>query len=187
MNRLKNTLGTLCAVFVTILLLAASLLMVNTYVGSEAGHFFAPASALGGIAKILALFFPFLSTFFCFLLGLIFGKYHLPFVFAGSVGVFAVTHMIAPFITQFIFTQTAANAFVRFLQAFFTVLAMPAVSIPHAFNEAVNFFLTDFSGSRIMVFAATFLTFAAPVLLTAGFLVGDAAQKKQSLQKEIPA
>jgi len=184
---MKTTLGILCAVFVTILLLAASLLMVNTFVGSEAGNFFDPSSALGGIAKILALFFPFLSTFLCFLLGLIFGKYRLPLVFAGSVGVLGVSHMIAPFITQFIFTQEAGNAFTRFVQAFFTVLAMPAVSIPHAFNEAVNFFLTDFSGSRIMVFAATFLTFAAPVLLTAGFLVGDAAQRKQSQQKEIPA
>ena len=187
MDRLKTTLGTLCAVFVTILLLAASLLMVNTFVGGEAGFFFEPSSALGGMSKILALFSPFLSAFSCFLLGLIFGKHKLPFVFAGAVGVLGVTHVIAPFITQFIFTQAAGNAFTRFVQAFFTVLAMPAVSVSYAFNESVNFFLTDFSGSRIMVFAATFLTFAAPVLLTAGFLLGNAAQKKQSLQKEINA
>lgn len=187
MNRLKTALGTLCAVFVTVLLLAASLLMINTFVGGEAGFFFEPSSTLGGIAKILALFFPFIFIFLCFLLGLIFGKHKLPFVFAGAVGVLGVTHILSPFITQFIFTQTASNGFVRFVQAFFTVLAMPAVSAPYAFNEAVNFFLTDFSGSRIMVFAATFLTFSAPVLLTAGFLIGNAAQKKQSLQKEISA
>lgn len=187
MDRLKTALGTLCSVLVTILLIAGSLLMINTFVGSEAGFFFEPSSALGGMSTILSLFFPFLSAFFCFLLGLIFGKHKLPFVFAGAVGVLGVTHVIAPFITQFIFTQEAGNAFTRFVQAFFTVLAMPAVSAPYAFNEAVNFFLTDFSGSRIMVFAATFLTFASPVLLTAGFLLGNAAQRKQALQKEISA
>lgn len=187
MDRLKTTLGILCSVFVTILLLAVSLLCVNTFVGAETGHIFEPSSALGGMSRILALFFPFLTTFFCFLIGLIFGKYRLANLFFGGVGVLCFSHLIAPFISQFVFMNPAGNGFTRFLQAFFGVLAMPSVSIPYAFNDAVNFFLTDFSGSRIMVFLATFLTFCAPILLTAGFLVGDAAQKKQSLKQEIEA
>lgn len=187
MDRLKKILSVCCAVFGMVLLSAMSLLAVNTFVGGEAGTFFEPSSALGGICKIISLFCPFIAAVIVFLVGLIFGKNRMTAVFAGAVGVLAVTHIAAPFMTQFVFTNTATNGFTHFLQAFFTVLAMPVNSIPYAFNEAVNLFLTDFSGSRIFVFVATFLTFAEPVLLTAGYLAGFAAKNRQQKQKEISA
>ena len=187
MERLKKILAVVCAVAVTFFVLAASLLAINTFVGGDVGHFFEPSSALGAAGTVLALFFPFLLTILFLLVGVIFGKYKQIGLFAGCTGVLAVTHFLSPFATQFLFAEPAKEGFGHFVQAVFTVLAMPANSLPYAFNNAVNLFLTDFSGSRIFVFIATFLTYAAPIIMTIGFLIGFKAQNKQQQPKEIEA
>lgn len=183
MNALKKTVSVLCAVCITILILVSSLLAVNTYVGYGPGNFFAPESGAGNVCAIIALFVPFILSVLVFVAGLIFGKNKMTAVFASTVSILAVTHLLAPFIVSFIFTSNTTNAFTGFLRTFFTFLAMPANSLAYAFNNSVNLFLTDFGGSRVLVYIVTFITFLTPVVLTAGYLAGNAAKNKQ-LQEE---
>lgn len=185
MEKTKKVFTTLCSVFGTVLVLALSMLAVNTYFGSEAGMFFDTASALGVTCRIISLFLPFLLTSLTFLIGLIFGKNGFRAEFFGIAGVLSVACVVSPFTTQFIFTDGANNAFSRFVLSVSTVLAMPVNSICFAFNEAVNIFLTDFSGSRIFVFIAVLFIFLLPVILTGGFLAGKAAKDKAHKKKEI--
>lgn len=187
MEKTKKIISVLCSVFGTVLVLAVCMLAVNTYVGSEAGYFFEQTSAFGVVCRILSLFLPFLLTILAFLTGLLFGKHGRVAEFIGADSVLSVVCILCPFISQFIFTDGANNAFSRFVLAGTTVLSMPAKSIGFAFNEAVNLFLTDFSGSRIFVFVAVLFIFLLPVIFTGGFLAGKVAKDKEPKKKEIDA
>lgn len=179
MEKLREVIHALCAVCGTILLQLAVLLFVNTYVGNQTGHFFDPASSFGGVCMILSLFLPFLYAIICFTVGLVFGKSRLHIMFGCVVSILAVTNTIAPFFVQFIYAGGVNNAFTEFLATAATLFSMPAHSMAYAFNEAVNFFLSDFSGGRVFVFIATFLSFLLPVILTTGYLLGLFARKRE--------
>lgn len=184
MEKLRDAIHALCAVSGTVMLQIAVLLFVNTYVGSQTGHFFEPGSSLGGACMILSLFLPFIYTIISFTTGLIFGKSGLHLMYTCVVSVLGITNTVSPFFVQFVFAGGVNNAFTNFLATVATFFSMPAHSMSYAFNDAVNYFLPDFEGGRVFVFIATFLSFLLPVILTAGYLLGMIARKKEQ-EKEL--
>lgn len=179
MDKLRDIIHALCAISGTVMLQIAALLFVNTYVGSQTGHFFDPASSLGGACKILSLFLPFLYTIIAFTIGLVFGKGRLHLLFGCVTGILAVTNTVAPFFVQFIFAGGVNNIFTKFLATVATIISLPVHSMAYAFNDAVNFFFADMDGGRVFVFIATFLSFLLPVILTTGYLLGLFARKRE--------